>query len=197
MFEITLTLDKTNKEALYVQLYKYFIKEIQNGQIKAGMKLPSKRKLALHLGIGLNTVDTAYQQLMAEGYVESQLRKGYYVADLEPISALNEPLPVTEGIMDPLNERNEIDYNHGRVDVDSFPHAVWKKCLNNTLYLQEREMFMSGDPQGEWGLRLRFHPIYSNQEEFAAGLIKSSLVQVPSISSIFCGYYLEMSGYLG
>lgn len=153
MFEITLTLDKTNKEALYVQLYKYFIKEIQNGQIKAGMKLPSKRKLALHLGIGLNTVDTAYQQLMAEGYVESQLRKGYYVADLEPISALNEPLPVTEGMMGPLNERNEIDYNHGRVDVDSFPHAVWKKCLNNTLYLQEREMFMSGDPQGERGLR--------------------------------------------
>ncbi len=47
----------------------------------------------------------------------------------------------------------EIYYNHGRVDVDSFPHAVWKKCLNNTLYLQEREMFMSGDPQGEWGLR--------------------------------------------
>ncbi len=33
MFEITLTLDKTNKEALYVQLYKYFMKEIQNGQI--------------------------------------------------------------------------------------------------------------------------------------------------------------------
>ncbi|MDW7617501.1 PLP-dependent aminotransferase family protein [Peribacillus simplex] len=153
MFEITLTLDKTNKEALYVQLYKYFKTEIENGQIKAGMKLPSKRKLAMHLGIGLNTVDTAYQQLMAEGYVESQLRKGFYVADLEPISPLNEPLHVTEEKMGPKDERNMIDYNHGRVDMDSFPHAVWKKCLNNTLYLQERKMFMSGDPQGEWGLR--------------------------------------------
>lgn len=153
MFEITLTLDKTNKEALYVQLYKYFKTEIENGQIKAGMKLPSKRKLAMHLGIGLNTVDTAYQQLMAEGYVESQLRKGFYVADLEPISPLNEPLHVTEEKMGPKDERNMIDYNYGRVDMDSFPHAVWKKCLNNTLYLQERKMFMSGDPQGEWGLR--------------------------------------------
>ncbi len=64
MFEITLTLDKTNKEALYVQLYKYFIKEIQNGQIKAGMKLPSKRKLACafrdrpeYSGYGLSAVD--------------------------------------------------------------------------------------------------------------------------------------------
>ena len=46
MFEITLTLDKTKKEALYVQLYEYFKVEIQNGQIKAGIKLPSKRKLA-------------------------------------------------------------------------------------------------------------------------------------------------------
>ncbi|MGG0844728.1 PLP-dependent aminotransferase family protein [Peribacillus simplex] len=154
MFEITFTIDKTNKdEALYVQLYKYFKTEIQNGQIKAGTKLPSKRKLAVHLGIGLNTVDTAYQQLMAEGYVESQLRKGFYVADLEPISPLNEQLHVAEVMKCPLHERNKIDYNHGRVDVDAFPHAVWKKCLNNTLYLHEREMFMSGDPQGEWGLR--------------------------------------------
>ncbi|MGG4265949.1 PLP-dependent aminotransferase family protein [Peribacillus simplex] len=153
MFEITLTLDKTNKEALYVQLYKYFKTEIQNGQIKAGMKLPSKRKLAVHLGIGLNTVDSAYQQLMAEGYVESQLRKGFFVADLEPISPLNEPLHVSGGVMGPKHERNMIDFNHGRVDMDSFPHAVWKKCLNNTLYLQERKIFMSGDPQGEWGLR--------------------------------------------
>ncbi|MGE7761238.1 PLP-dependent aminotransferase family protein [Peribacillus sp. NPDC097895] len=153
MFEITLTLDKKNKEALYLQLYKYFKAEIQNGQIKAGMKLPSKRKLAAHLGIGLNTVDTAYQQLMAEGYVESQLRKGFYAADLEPISPVNEPLPVKAEMKGPHDERSKIDYNHGRVDVDSFPHAVWKRCLNNTLYLQEREMFISGDPQGEWGIR--------------------------------------------
>ena len=119
------------------------------------MKLPSKRKLAVHLGIGLNTVDTAYQQLIAEGYVESQLRKGYYVADLEPISPLNEPLSLTEGRMGPPNERNEIDYNHGRVDMDSFPHAVWKKCLNNTLYLRKGRCSLAVILKGNGGSGLR------------------------------------------
>ncbi|MBK5481774.1 PLP-dependent aminotransferase family protein [Peribacillus sp. TH16] len=153
MFEITLTLEKTKKEPLYLQLYEYIKVEIQNGQINAGIKLPSKRKLAVHLGIGLNTVDAAYQQLIAEGYVESRLRKGYYVADLERILPIMEQLPVSQGMIYPQRETSKIDFNHGRVDIDSFPHSVWKKCLNNTLYHQERELFISGDSQGEVGLR--------------------------------------------
>ncbi|MGE7767224.1 PLP-dependent aminotransferase family protein [Peribacillus sp. NPDC096540] len=153
MFEITITLEKTKKEPLYLQLYEYFKVEIQNGQIKAGIKLPSKRKLADHLGIGLNTVDTAYQQLIAEGYVESLLRKGYYVADLERILPIMDQLPVAERLILPQRETSKIDFSHGRVDIDSFPHSVWKKCLINTVYLQEKELFISGDSQGEVGLR--------------------------------------------
>lgn len=134
-------------------MYEYIKVEIQNGQINAGIKLPSKRKLAVHLGIGLNTVDAAYQQLIAEGYVESRLRKGYYVADLERILPIMEQLPVSQGMILPQRETSKIDFNHGRVDIDSFPHSVWKKCLINTLYHQERELFISGDAQGEVGLR--------------------------------------------
>lgn len=151
MFEITFHLKKTKNVPLYAQLYEYFKVEIQNGQIKAGMKLPSKRKLAAHFGIGLNTVDTAYQQLIAEGYVESRVRKGYFVADIDPIFPVTEQVASAESIS-PC-KTNRIDFNHGSVDMDSFPHSVWKKCLNKTLYLQERELFISGDPQGEPGLR--------------------------------------------
>lgn len=151
MFEITFHLKRTKNVPLYAQLYEYFKVEIQNGQIKAGMKLPSKRKLAAHFGIGLNTVDTAYQQLIAEGYVESRVRKGYFVADIDPIFPIKEQV----GRIGATSqcETDMIDFNHGSVDVDYFPHSVWKKCLNKTLYLQERELFISGDPQGEPGLR--------------------------------------------
>lgn len=151
MFEITLHLDLTKKIPLYAQVYDYFKVEIQKGQIKPGMKLPSKRKLAVHLDIGLNTVDTAYQQLIAEGYVESRMRKGYFAAELNPI------FPIMDQVLNkeshPQTESYKIDFNHGRVDVDSFPHSVWRKCVNKTLYLQEKEMFISGDPQGEANLR--------------------------------------------
>lgn len=154
MYEITFQLEKTKDRPLYVQLYHYLKREIQNGQIKAGMKLPSKRKLAVHLGIGLNTVDSAYQQLIAEGYVESRVRKGYFAAEIDRISSIMEQVTTTSNSETILpSVTNMIDFHYGHVDIDSFPHTVWKKCMNNTLYLQERDMFISGDPQGEYGLR--------------------------------------------
>lgn len=72
-----------NEEPLYLQLYSYIKAEIQNGNILAQTKLPSQRSLAKHLQISRNTVDAAYQQLLAEGYVISKEREGLYVVELE------------------------------------------------------------------------------------------------------------------
>ncbi|MDX8046253.1 winged helix-turn-helix domain-containing protein [Gracilibacillus sp. S3-1-1] len=83
MIEITPMLDHAKKEPLYIQLYRYIKDEIQSGRIKPGIKLPSKRKLSSHLGISENTIETAYHQLSAEGYVETELRKGVFVKKLE------------------------------------------------------------------------------------------------------------------
>ena len=83
MLEITPHLN--NEEPLYLQLYNYIKAEIQNGKIRAQSKLPSQRSLAKHLQISRNTVDAAYQQLLAEGYVVSRERKGLFVVDLEKV----------------------------------------------------------------------------------------------------------------
>jgi DNA-binding transcriptional MocR family regulator len=53
------------------------------GRLTPETKLPSKRKLSIHLGISQTTVETAYQQLIAEGYVKSEPRKGLFVTELE------------------------------------------------------------------------------------------------------------------
>ena len=83
MFEIMPILDSTKNIPLYVQLYEYIKQQIQNGSIKQETKLPSKRKLSDYLGISQNTIQTAYDQLCAEGYVESYPRRGMFVTKLE------------------------------------------------------------------------------------------------------------------
>lgn len=83
MIEIMPIWNYSKNTPLYVQLYEYIKHEIQIGTIKPGTKLPSKRKLANFLGISQNTIQSAYEQLYAEGYVESKPRIGIFVTRLE------------------------------------------------------------------------------------------------------------------
>ena len=70
MNDFTIDLDrKSLKKPLYEQIYLYICSEIKSGRLKADEKLPSKRSLAAHLKISLNTVETAYSMLLQEGYI--------------------------------------------------------------------------------------------------------------------------------
>ena len=52
-----------------------------------GEKLPSKRSFARNLGVSVVTVESAYAQLAAEGYIDSRPRSGYYAAHYQPGAA--------------------------------------------------------------------------------------------------------------
>ena len=66
---LTYNFTNTGSDSLYEYLYKCIKKDILSGKIKAGEKLPSKRMFAKNLGISVITVENAYGQLMAEGYI--------------------------------------------------------------------------------------------------------------------------------
>lgn len=63
---LTCDLKRFSDVPLYEQLYSHIKKEIIEGRLPFGAKLPSKRKLAEFLQISQNTVETAYEQLTAE-----------------------------------------------------------------------------------------------------------------------------------
>jgi GntR family transcriptional regulator/MocR family aminotransferase len=155
MIEITPILDDANAEPLYIQLYRYIKEEIEGGRIRADIKLPSKRKLSRHLGISENTIETAYQQLHAEGYVRSEPRKGIFVKELE-----GDLYPYSSGAL-PSNimgrenteEKYKIDFNHGKVDLDHFPYAAWRKLTIQSLGEDNNHIFLNGHPKGEFFLR--------------------------------------------
>ena len=80
---LTYAMSQRDEKSKYYYLYSAIKEDILSGTLKKNEKLPSKRSLAEHLGISLITVETAYQMLKDEGYIESRERSGYYVTELK------------------------------------------------------------------------------------------------------------------
>ena len=85
MITLACNLHRKSNIPLYEQLYLYIKTEIIEGRLSYGTKLPSKRQLIDVLQISQNTVEAAYDQLRAEGYIEVIPRKGYYVQAFEEL----------------------------------------------------------------------------------------------------------------
>ena len=68
---LTYELEQRGGMSRYEYLYRCIRGDIERGAVEAHEKLPSKRALAQHLGVSLITVESAYDQLVAEGYVRA------------------------------------------------------------------------------------------------------------------------------
>ncbi|WP_442593530.1 MocR-like pyridoxine biosynthesis transcription factor PdxR [Neobacillus sp. D3-1R] len=137
---------------LYVQLYEYFKEEVESGRILENTKLPSIRQLALHLKISRNTVETAYQQLIAEGYVESRPKSGVIVLKMETKVSTPEKDKVTEEIVT-TEKKSFIDFQYGDIEVEKFPMREWRRSIVNAVSYSNEALFTYGDKQGHHGLR--------------------------------------------
>ena len=80
---LTYSFDDRGMDFLYEHLYKEIKNDILMGNLKAHEKLPSKRTLAAHLNVSVVTVENAYSQLLAEGYIYSKPKSGFYVCDVK------------------------------------------------------------------------------------------------------------------
>ncbi|MGG2055070.1 PLP-dependent aminotransferase family protein [Lysinibacillus pakistanensis] len=156
MIEITPILHKDGP--LYLQLYKFIKNEIQVGNIRANSKLPSQRNLAKHLNISRNTVDAAYQQLIAEGYVISKERDGIYVVELEKDFFLKNNQIDNDILAASSNQELEdvkvkYDFNYGDINLKDFPYKIWRKLSLQSLNEEHGYLYLYGGPQGESELR--------------------------------------------
>lgn len=149
---VTVRLDPDRSQPYYFQLYRYLLQEIQSGGLTAGEKLPSKRALAQHLSISVNTVDTAYQMLVTEGYLRAADRSGFYVlplAQLEPPSE-NPPSLAEPEAQEPAPP--PFDCAAGSVDTTAFPFDTWARLSRGVMYRQP-QLLHHGHPQGDLCLR--------------------------------------------
>ena len=147
---IALTAD--SKTPLYEQLYAVLAEEIRTGVRAPGTALPGRRSMAAQLGVSVNTVDTAYQMLAAEGLADSRPRQGFFVQETGGmLHARRPPVPVPAALAPP-GQRPRYDLSTGSVDTGLFPARSWGRLQRDILY-QNPELLQRGEMQGDAALR--------------------------------------------
>lgn len=152
MNELTLHLDKKADTPLFMQLYHFIKQEIISGNYIKNEKMPSKRQLAAALQCSQNTVQAAYHQLVAEGYLISRVKSGYYVAELDGIVTIakmekKKSIPLKDTI------RYQYIFSHQGVDYHSFPFSTWWKITKDVINEYDLDLVKVGDSKGYSSLR--------------------------------------------
>lgn len=181
MSDLTIELKDTGEKYLYQQIYEYIKEEIRKGKLFAGEKLPSTRSLAEYLQVARSTVDFAYGQLVAEGYLEARPCRGYFVSRAEELFHFPGEDEEETHILGRREEaarprgNGEIrgdgsdgkggekcrkeshkvlyDFSPHALSLKNFPFATWKKITRDILVDANSEMFALGDAKGDAQLR--------------------------------------------
>lgn len=145
---ITFEISKESNIPVYLQIYSYIRNEIETGKIKTDEKLPSKRALASHMNVSIVTVENAYGQLVAEGYIRSEAGRGFFAEKYEISVETEEKPKVSETY-------SEVKYNFGTnaADTSLFPFSVWAKLSRATLNEKTTDLLNSCDFRGLRQLR--------------------------------------------
>lgn len=159
--ELMIPLSSQDPRPLYEQIYQYIKEEIRSGSLKPMRKLPSSRELAKSLRVSRSTTQSAYEQLVSEGYLEASSRRGYFVAGLDGILP-----PVSPGARGQENlfpgerpgpalqeKKWRVDFSPRGIDLESFPFSTWRRISRAVLKEEDTEMFLKGSPQGDLPLR--------------------------------------------
>jgi GntR family transcriptional regulator/MocR family aminotransferase len=137
-------------EPLYIQLYMYYREMIIKGVLKYGDKLPSVRKCAAEFALSKMTVESAYMQLTAEGYVFAKSQSGYYVSKISDIEFIGKaPSGDDEDVK---KFKPDYDLSGSSVDIECFDFNLWQKYVKNALRCEDR-LLSYGEAQGEYDLR--------------------------------------------
>lgn len=124
---LTYELKKAPGVPLYEALYRSIREDILSGVLTAGEKLPSKRALAQNLEISKITVETAYGQLLAEGYIRSEEKRGYFVERVETRG----PAEVPALAQAPSRQEDFLDLTGG--GTVGFPFSVWSRLQREVM----------------------------------------------------------------
>ena len=128
MNELTINLKTKSDMPLYEQIYRHIKTEIQSGRIACREKLPSTRALSKHLEVSRSTVELAYEQLLSEGYIESEPCKGFFAAQLEGLYQFAELNMVSKAGEKTEKKKYRYDFSPRGIDLSSFPYNRVEKA---------------------------------------------------------------------
>jgi GntR family transcriptional regulator/MocR family aminotransferase len=175
VFLPAVSVDRASGTPLYKQIYEEIRRAILDGSLRRGLRLPSTRLLAEELGVSRNIVVLAFEQLVAEGYLESKTGAGTSVANTMPDEILHvgrrtgqeRPFPKRN----PLSKRGRrianmttlahtlgpaarlAPFQYGLPALDELPLEIWGRLVARHFRRAPKELLGHGDSAGYWPLR--------------------------------------------
>ncbi len=151
--------DEKPEAPFYKQIFEHFRSGIEKGVYPSGSKLPSVRGLASDLACSRNTVESAYQLLVQEGYTASRPGSGYIVQDISTLHATpaDDASPASadsDAQRSHSRHATRFDFTYGNLQRGTFPAASWRTITDDVLLGVECEQAnVYPDPRGEMELR--------------------------------------------
>lgn len=189
---LTLNLDSTLPQPLYEQLYLGILEAITSATLSTNERLPSKRAIAQHLSVSVVTVESAYSQLVAEGYLRAEPKRGFFVQPLyndlvSPVKSVVSPL-----VSEPVQENPFLyDFTTNAVDTAKFPFATWAKLMREVLTQEDSKLLASSHPQGLLPLR---QAIVQHLQAFRGISVSPEQVIVGAGSEYLTGLLVQLLG---
>jgi len=151
--EETFVLDRSQNSSLQAQIREVIVSEVVTGRSPPGARLPSTRKLAKYLGVSRMTISLAYQDLVAQGYLETLDRSAYVISQSARITeSARVPRASSDGVgglqtdwgrrlSRSLLKRSRIEkpdnwrsypfpFVYGQMDMSLFDHGAWRECAS-------------------------------------------------------------------
>jgi len=154
------------------QIYRQVRESVLDGRLRPGEALPPSRELAVRLRVSRNTVVSAYDRLVAEGFLTTRIGAGTFVSTLQVSGRPAGSAPpdreqgAGEGQLRPRSLWDDIvipgdmsaarryDFRVGAPDARLFPYATWRRLLSRQLRATAVGVGMPCEPAGHWGLRV-------------------------------------------
>jgi len=151
---IVYALDRNSRTPIYIQLINEIRLRIGSGEFGSELRLPPSRSLATELGISRSTVNSAYDQLVAEGYIEGRQGSGFYTCPVGQIE-------IKKIQADKKNPPQAVDRPHqsrhqrhpSSPDMRLFPYRKWAQCISRVARIAPETLVSVEDSFGDIELR--------------------------------------------
>jgi GntR family transcriptional regulator/MocR family aminotransferase len=178
-WELTVALDPRREQPLFLQLASTIAEDIRRGRLKPGESLPGSRELAECLGVNRNTVVAGYDELLAEGLVNTRVGGGTFVADATPapVSSASPPMDApTYALAPQIHSRppsntpapGTLLMANGTPDVRLFPARPLARAFRRAIEHRGRALLTTNDPCGHERLRVELSTMLSRTRGLAA-----------------------------
>ena len=136
---------------VYEQVYEFYVKQIEDKALKSGDRMPSIRESERTLNVSRTSIETAYLQLAADGYIYSVEKVGYFVSDMVERALEKEKIEV--GLKEKSDNKGYI-YDLATIGEDKEVSCLqlWRRYMKSALRQEERLLNYPNN-QGEEDLR--------------------------------------------